>query len=278
MEKSIKRNSFETRIHEIDLLRGILMCLVIFDHLMNLLMSFNLGWAGGRVAIDAGTAVQPFLSVYQFSSAYWNSIFRTVVRYICLGSFCFLSGISSAFSRSNWKRAGQMISIWAFIFIVSNLLESIRSTNDIYLGIRTMRVDFNIIGVLAWSTLVYCFVQDKPWGWLLTIMIIAMLIIHPLCIFLSQTDWGKSTYVPFLWRPSASVADQADYMPLFPYLGFFFGGALLSKFTYSVTKKSYFKQYEWERPLCFIGRHSLIIYALHFFLLIAIFSFVGLFI
>ena len=58
----------------------------------------------------------------------------------------------------------------------------------------------------------------------------------------------------------------------------FLGGALLSKFTYSVSKKSYFKRYEWERPICFIGRHSLIIYATHFIVLVGIFSLVGVFI
>lgn len=277
MEAKDKKNSFETRIHEIDLLRGVLMCLVILDHLINLFMSFNLGWAGGQAAIVAGEAIQPFLTIYQIAKFYWDSSFRIIARWICLGSFCFVSGISCAFSRNNWKRAGQMIALWAFVFIFSNILESIRSSNGIDLGIRTMRVDFNIIGVLAWSTLTYCFVQDLQWKWLLAIIILS-LAVHPLCAMLAKTSWGEMTYAPFLWRPTASIADQADYMPLFPYLAFFFSGALLTKFTYGVTKKSYFKQYEWERPFCFVGRHSLVIYALHFFLLISIFSFVGLFI
>lgn len=277
MEKAVNGNLISTRIHEIDLLRGILMSLVILDHLFNLLMSFNLGWAGGQGAIEAGNAIQPFLTIYRFTHLYWNSVFRTVIRWICLGSFCFVSGISCAFSRNNWKRAGQMIAIWAFIFVMSNIIESIRSSSNIDLGIRTARVDFNIIGVLAWSTLIYCFVQDKKWQWLLALILIAIFL-HPLCVMFSKTNWGQNAYALFLWRPTAFVADQADYMPLFPYLGFFFGGALLTKFTYGVTKKSYFKQYAWEKPFCYIGRHSLMIYATHFFLMIAIFSFLGLFI
>ncbi|NLB48509.1 MAG: DUF1624 domain-containing protein [Erysipelotrichia bacterium] len=277
MEKVAIKNSSTTRIHEIDLVRGILMSLVILDHFLNLFLSFNLGWAGGQSAIEAGTAIQPFLAIHQFLHLYWNSVFRTVVRWLCLGSFCFVSGISCAFSRNNWKRAGQMIGLWSFIFVMSNILESLRSSTGVDLGIRTARVDFNIIGVLAWSTLTYCFVQDKRWQLLLVVMVVALLL-HPICVFLSKTNWGQNTYALFLWRPSAAIADQADYMPLFPYLGFFFGGALLSKFTYGVSKKSYFKQYKWERPFCYIGRHSLIIYVTHFFLLIAIFSFIGLFI
>ena len=148
---------------------------------------------------------------------------------------------------------------------------------DLDLGVRTFRVDFNIIGVLAWSTLIYCFVQDANYKWLIALIAVGLLI-HPICVLLSNTAWGKETYAPFFWRPTAEVADQADYMPLFPYVSCFLGGALLSKFTYSVSKKSYFKRYEWERPICFVGRHSLIIYATHFIILIGIFSLVGVFI
>lgn len=266
MEEEIKKSPFEKRIHEIDFVRGLLMCLVVLDHLFNLLRSFNGGWAGEL-------HTQPFYAIFQFTDFYWQSPVRTVVRWLCLIAFCFVSGVSCAFSRNNYKRAAQMIALWAIIFVGSNILESIRATYDLSLGVKSMRVDFNIIGVLAWSTLIYCFVQEKSWKWLLVIGIIGLLI-HPVCVLLSNTEWGKSAYVPFLWRPE----NQADYMPLFPYLGFFFAGALLSKFTYSKDKKSYFKRYNWERPICFIGRHSLIIYASHFLILIGIFSLVGLFI
>ena len=271
MEETAKRvGPFEKRIHEIDFVRGLLMVLVILDHLFNLLMSFNKGWAG-----DAHT--QPFYTIYQVAQFYWSNPARTIIRWICLGSFCFVSGISSAFSRNNWKRAGEMILLWFIIFFGSNILESIRMNFNLELGVRTLRVDFNIIGVLAWSTLIYCFVQDAHYKWLI-ILIAAGLVIHPICVLLSQTAWGQETYAPFFWRPTKEVADQADYMPLFPYVSFFLGGALLSKFTYSVNKKSYFKRHEWERPICFLGRHSLIVYVSHFAILIGIFSLVGLFI
>lgn len=277
MEESIKKTAFEKRIHEIDFLRGLLMCLVVIDHIFNLLRSFNLGWAGGAEAIAAGTAIQPFYGIYQVANFYWTCPVRAPIRWICLILFCFVSGISCAFSRNNWKRAGQMIALWAFIFVGSNILEAVRSTYNLSLGVRSMRVDFNIIGVLAWSTLIYCFVQEKSWKWLLVIGVIGLLI-HPICVLLSNTAWGKEAYTPFLWNPQKEAFMQADHMPLFPYFGFFFFGALLSKFTYSVEKKSYFKRYNWERPICFMGRHSLIIYVSHFLLLIGIFSLVGLFI
>ena len=173
-----------------------------------------------------------------------------------------------------------MIGLWFFILVFSNIAQSVTSYNGWNFGIDSFHVDFNIIGVLAWSTLIYCFVQDKSWKWLMVIGIIGLLI-HPICVCLSWTSWGQdpNTYaVPFLKPSWDGPYRQADFMPLFPYLGFFFGGAILSKFTYSVHKESYFKRHEWERPICFVGRHSLIIYISHFILLIAIFSLVGLFI
>ena len=270
MVEQAKLSAFEKRIHEIDFVRGILMLLVVMDHIFNLLMSFNGSWAG-----EAHT--QPFYGIYQVANFYWHNPARDVVRWICLICFCFVSGISCAFSRNNWKRAGQMIALWAIIMVGSHILESLRITYNLNLGVKSFIVDINIIGVLAWSTLIYCFVQEKSWKWLMVIGIIGLLI-HPVCVLLSQTEWGKNAWVPMLWEPNPALYLHADYMPLFPYFGFFFGGALLSKFTYSVQRKSYFKRFEFERPICFVGRHSLIIYISHFLVLIGIFSLVGLFI
>ena len=98
MEETVQRVSpFEKRIHEIDFLRGFLMVLVVLDHLFNLLMSFNRGWAGGREAILSGNGIEPYNTIYSIAAFYWYNPARQVVRYICLGSFCFVSGISCAF-------------------------------------------------------------------------------------------------------------------------------------------------------------------------------------
>ena len=99
MEEQVKLSAFEKRIHEIDFLRGLLMVLVVLDHLFNLLMTYNGSWAG-----DAHT--QPFYTIYQIAHFYWTNPVRTGVRWLCLIGFCFVSGISCAFSKNNWKRAG----------------------------------------------------------------------------------------------------------------------------------------------------------------------------
>ena len=277
-EEAILRTPFERRIHEIDFIRGILIILVVIDHIFNFTMSFNNVWAGAE-------HLEPFYTIFKVAQFYWDHPVRTVVRWICLISFCFISGISCAFSRSNSKRALQMVGIWALIFIVSNIIRGMMLAFKWGDGITCFRIDFNVIGVLAWSTLLYCFFENKKWYWLLVVGLIG-LALHPLCVELSRTDFGHQTYVPFLWRPyvnetyypGSSAVLQADHMPLFPYLGFFFLGAMLSKLTYAKDKKSYFKRYNWERPICFVGRHTLIIYGTHFIVIIGIFLLIGVFV
>ena len=278
MSEEIARTSpFEKRIHEIDFIRGILICLVVMDHIFNFTMSFNKGWAGAE-------QLEPFYTIFKVTQFYWDHPVRTVVRWLCLISFCFISGVSCAFSRSNSKRALQMVGIWALIFIVSNIIRGMMLVNHWSDGVTCFRIDFNVIGVLAWSTLLYCFFENKQWYWLLVVALIG-LALHPLCVVLSNTEFGHHTYVPFLWRPyvgtdvegSAAVI-QADHMPLFPYLGFFFFGALFSKLTYAKTKKSFFTRHNWERPICFVGRHTLLIYGTHVIVIMGFFLLLGLFI
>lgn len=277
-EVVIKRQPFETRIHEIDFIRGILICLVVMDHIFNFTMNFSSGWAGAE-------HLQPYWALNQAMHFYWDHPVRMVVRWLCLISFSFISGISCAFSKSNSKRAMQMVGIWALLFIVTNIIRGALIANNFDTSVTCFRIDFNVIGVLAWSTLLYCFFEKKNWVWLLVVALIG-LALHPLCQVLSQTEFGHQTYVPFLWRPYVNGGEipgstalmQADHMPLFPYLGFFFLGAMVSKLTYAKDKKSYFKRYNWERPICFIGRHTLIIYGTHVLVIFAVLSLIGVFI
>lgn len=272
-----KPGAFEKRIHEIDFIRGILISLVIMDHLFWCLKSYNLDWfyaSGGSITsysydglvynetFSGGNPL--FYWTYHIFNFYWGWLVRDIVRYICLFGFCFLSGISSAFSRNNWIRAGQMIGVFAIIAVGSNLLNASK-----ILGDQITIIDFNVIGVLAFSTLGYCFVQNRSWKGLLAATLLLFLFWKYTLPWLYGTPMGEAR-APALW---IRYEDEfADWMPLFPYIIFFFMGTLFSYFFYAPTKQSLIKRRgNWERPFCFVGRHSLIIYLAHQFVFTPLF-------
>ena len=278
--KPIKRvGAFEKRIHEVDFIRGALMLLVIIDHIF-------LRFAMNGKAWFEYTDIEFFKHFYLFFSFYWNSIARSIIRPMVLFGFTFISGISCAFSKDNWKRAGLMLLVYFGVMIVTNIMDATLGPGN--------RIDFNVIGVLAVSTLVYCFFQKFSWKSLSSVVLISCLITIFVIPILLTIPKMTDAFVPFLWSPQSirvswnpdtlsfvyhSYPDAfetmgiriGDHMPLFPYMGFFFMGALVSSFIY-VKKQSIFKhRYEFERPICFVGRHALWFYLGHQVIIFPIF-------
>lgn len=257
-----KVDLFEKRIHEVDFLRGLMMFLVLMDHFF-----WNLKHYGEIWWIASGETNQFFYGLYYVFNFYWTNLARTIVREVVLFVFVFISGVSGAFSKNNWKRAGEMLLAFMILSVSTNLLESWQ-----VLG-QGARIDFNIIGVLAWSTLIYCFVQDKSWkaqlALALSCLVFNILIIPMLQ---SHSNW-QNAYVPILWNPG----NQADYMPLFPYVTFFFFGAMAGKILYA-NRESLVPQWkrEFERPICFVGRHCFIFYMVHQLILVPVFLLIDL--
>ena len=245
-----KSSPFDIRVHEVDFFRGILIIMVLFDHLMNQFLLNNHFW-------EEMAAVAHW---------YWNFDLRAIVRFFVLIVFCFISGVSSAFSRNNWLRAGQLIAVWAVLAVGSSLLQDWRIFGDLRVSIP-----FNIIGVLGWSVLAYCFVQNKSWRSILALAI-AMFVFSWYGIpWLQRIIEIKeiSPYAPALFKPEGPIA---DWMPLFPFAMFFMFGALLSYFVYRNRKESFTSvKYNWEKPFCFVGRHTMLIYLSHIVVLLLLF-------
>ena len=269
---SRKPGAFEKRIHEVDFVRGFLIALVLMDHLFCWLWQYNESWA--YRAMSAGHSYAFYEALGNAFRFYWYSTARQVVRYIALFGFTFVSGVSCAFSKNNWIRAAQMIAFAGLLFVGSNILDAFLSEP---LQLDSMRIDFNVIAVLAWSTLFYCFVQSKSWRSILTMLLVTLLIGWYFIPWLQEANAGKHLhiYAPAVLEPYSA---QADWMPLFPFISFFLMGALFSYFIYAPTKQSIVKHRgNWERPLCFLGRHSLIFYLTHQAILIPLFLLLDLF-
>lgn len=245
-QHSRKVGAFEKRAHEIDFIRGALIVIVLLDHIMNNFMLHSDTWY-------QITGITFWHEFNKFCWWYWECAARQIIRQVCLIAFCFISGISCAFSKNNWKRAGLMIVVFALIQVVGNLLDSWK-----WLPVSTI-IDFNVIGVLAFSTLFYCFVQNQSWKGLTASMLLWLLFSSYGMDILRTIPGTANARVPSLIEPTFTAA---DWMPLVPYIAFFFMGAITSYFFYQ-DRKSKFRRFEWERPICFIGRHTIWIYLGH---------------
>ncbi|MCR4879400.1 MAG: DUF1624 domain-containing protein [Bacilli bacterium] len=257
LNQGIKRaGAFEKRVHEIDFLRGVLILIVLMDHLLNNFLLNTDTW----YQITGNVFWHYFYNGMVF---YWDSIARQIIRYICLIAFVTISGISCSFSRNNWKRAGEMLLVYAFLAVVTNFMQAWHTLGSDSVVI----IDFNVIGVLAWSTLFYCFVQNRSWKGLLASGLCWLLFSSYGMDIIHSIPGTSLARVPALIMPTFQTG---DWMPLVPYIGFFFIGVLIGYFVYA-DKKSKVRRFEWERPFCFVGRYTIYIYLGHQIILIPLF-------
>ena len=249
-----RSDSFERRIHEIDLFRGFLILIVIFDHLL---------W---------------FFRFYIFKDNaallwYWESTWRSAVREIILLAFLFTCGISCYFSHNNKKRGLYLLGITLGITIITHLIQLMPMFND-----RVVIIDFNILGVIALSILLYtlCEKLDTKNLWLIT----GILIMFYFFILVSIKTIGGSEYLPFrsvLYSPFNPVKEGfvGDYLSLFPYVIALFLGVIFARNFYKNKVSLFKKKGNWEKPICFLGRHTLIIYIAHEVIFTLIFMGIG---
>lgn len=237
-----KQGAFEKRIHELDLFRGFLILLVVLDHLL---------WSINFYCFNNG---QPFLCWY------WESTFRAVIRQIVLFSFMFTCGISCSLSRNNKKRGTILLVLSLLITIGTYILQNWSIFNG-----RVIRIDCNVLMVISLSILTYSVftrLSNKNL-WLITgglMLMYFFVLLSEKFIPANEFDHFRSIIV----SPVNPIKEGyvGDYLPLFPYIIFlFFGGIFGRKF---ISKTSNFiKRREWERPICFLGRHTLFVYIIH---------------
>ena len=202
-----KSEAFEKRIHEIDLFRGFLILLVIFDHLM---WFFNF---------------YIFHNQHPFLNWYWTSTLRYTVRQIVLMAFLFTCGISCHLSRSNKKRGFLLLFLCLGVTIATHILQLLPMLSN-----RAVCIDFNILGVICLSILAYaaCEKLSSRDLWFISGILMAF---YFFIILASKMD-TSTEYNPFksiLYVPFNPIraAYVGDYLPLFPYIIFLFFGVIL---------------------------------------------------
>lgn len=260
MTKAIKNDvsKFEFRIHEIDLLRGFLIILVVFDHLMWFINYYCFHYSSG------------------FLTWYWTSNLRFIVRQIVLMLFMFTCGISCHLSRNNKKRGFLLLAFSILVVLVTHILQLTPLFNN-----RVIIIDINILGVIALSILLYALCQKLSTKNLF--FVVGLLILFYVMITVTYNHFNDGVYNPFtaiLYCPFNPIKAGyvGDYLPLFPYVIFLFLGVIFARFIYKEKKSVILKKGRWEKPICFLGRHTLIIYIAHEVIFTGIFMLIGVFI
>lgn len=253
--KLFDKQAFDKRIHEIDLFRGFLICLVMFDHLL---------WSINFYIFHSN---QPALLWY------WTSEIRLVVQQIVLIAFLFTCGISCHFSRNNKKRGLLLLVLCLLITIVTHVLQLL----PMFSG-RVIAIDFNVLGVICLSILAYLFMEKLSSKDI--IFISAIFMVFYSFILISQRLFPDTEYNAFksilsLTFNPVKKGYVADYLPLFPYIIALFLGVVFARKFYKEKKSIIPNKKNWERPFCFLGRHTLLIYIAHEIIFTIIFMGIG---
>ncbi|MDD2534592.1 MAG: heparan-alpha-glucosaminide N-acetyltransferase [Eubacteriales bacterium] len=236
--------SLANRAWELDALRGLALFMMFGHHLM-----YDFRYI---LLID----------VFAWQDSWW---FLNLLRPLFLNVFLVVSGISSSFSRNNLKRGLRLASVALAFSAVSSLI-SILIHSDLY-------IFFNVLHLLAVGTLIYAGLSSKRLNLkpqtvqtVLVFLIALVLYLGSLMPDLNQLVTGHWWTLPLGILPMGTPS-MADYLPIFPWLGYFLVGALVGQLAYA-DKSSRFPRVvkpiaAVARPLAHLGRNSLVYYALH---------------
>ncbi len=239
MKKVLYGNDRGGRIWELDLIRGLCVIVMIFDHTI-----YDL-----RFIFDIGT---PFVMGY----FHWG--LRTAVRIPVVLSFVMISGISSSFSRSNLRRGIELAGVAAALTLATALLDKANGNGDEFL------ITFGILHMLSASILLFYllrkFLKDR-WISIIGLVLAAIGIFYYAGGYQAEEGWRWFGLIVQL----KGAFFSADYFPLLPGAGFFLLGGVLGPVLYK-EKKSHFDKIRDPRlskPVLLAGRQALIVYLVH---------------
>lgn len=260
-----------TRIWEIDFIRGICVLLMILDHLATLLGDyFAVSWYGsGYYLAGLGDAFSRFCYFWLHGCGA-----RDVIHQIVLFFFIGICGVSCTLSRSNLKR-GAGLGVIAILYSFCSLFA------DKVMGISDVTTTFGVLDFLAVCILLYELIswackRDPYRTSIVSAGIMGIALILYFCftppestplffgiIFPDEDFYGTAS----LFYKQSDIS-PGDLFPMIPYCVYFFCGVLLAPIFYG-NRKSLLPKLDgkWNKPVCFVGRHALIIYLAHLVLL-----------
>lgn len=250
---SNRKHQLHNRIPELDLLRGIAVLLMIFDHFMydlaflmpSLFPKFPAPGTLWAVAVLAATG-------------YWGWIVRTVFRYVILAFFLLLTGICCTFSKSNLIRGAKLFSLaLALSFATFGL--------GIFTHDPDVTITFGVLHCISIALLLVGVTEKRfPNKWLY--LAVGTVLTAAGAVFYSRARFVSYNEIDFL--PAALgqflgiMVAGGDSFPFPLFGGQIFIGVWLGKTLYP-TRRSLVQRPYRNTLLTFIGRNSLWVYFAH---------------
>lgn len=250
-EQKTQRSS--NRIAEIDILRGIAVFLMIFDHMM-----FDIFGLMPSVFADfprAGFSA----ALCRAAQSYWSWDVRIVLRYAVVFVFLSVTGICCSFSRSNLKRGCRLM-------LVALALTAVTLGVGILVDDIDMMVAFGVLHCIALTLIIIGLLEKLGTGkWVYLALGVLMLIIGIMLESESRFVSFEQGDIPMtvLRAVLGFVSCGSDSFPLPLNGGQIFIGVFLGKHLYS-QRRSLIKNAKYpENALTLVGRHSLAVYCAH---------------
>lgn len=298
MEKTLEQPALlenkKQRFWELDFLRGLCVILMVFDHVM-----YSVGYAMPKVGSMLGKTLWDNATNF-VTNMYWDNPVRTYIRFVVLFFFFSICGISCTFSRSNIKRGAMCFFVGCVITFATVLVDKIALLGvSIYFGVLHMlgisMMLYGVIDKLA-GLIVKAGRTDKQKSILKTIsgyvvptIGLILLIIFFACYYsgLEYDTFGTNVFiedttvstiaslfinvVPHKGNISGTIGGS-DYWPLLPWMAIVFIGGFIGRGVYKTKAKNYLVKLDgkWNKPVCFVGRHALLVYALHQVVVVAL--------
>lgn len=256
-KKQIRQEKINNRIWEIDLIRGICIILMIFDHLMFDVFFYCEDFLGKVVPYGG------FLEkCVDFANWYWTWTVRKVVRYVVVFLFFSLSGICSNFSKSNIKRGLITLAV-AYGLTIGTYFFNLYEVGDKIQVYYQNVIWFGVLHCFGYSMLITGIIQKFKADGKAPLFIWAIIIGTIGIIFMCfKTTLFDLVYG--IWGRKTDFFYTNDFFGLFPHLAIFFLGVVLGKILYN-ERVSLFDRgnVSFIKPIKFVGRHALWFYLGH---------------
>ncbi len=277
------------RIWEVDFLRCLPIILVILYHICYDLNSLPLVITNYSDLIEDHKNLADFV---KFCTSITNNTF---INYYLVsffgGVFLFVCGISTELSKNNIKR-GILLSLGGLVISLGSWLASYILDDDLF-------ICFGVINLMGLVILIYSLVElffkkvlkkEISSFSCLTLGILIFLIGNILNQIGYKNSYGLFTHWPvdvyyggpikmyeknpwsFILSALGYYGNVVDWWPIFPFAGVILVGIAFGKVLYGKEKKTKFPKVNKKivEPFCFIGRHTLLIYLLHQFVIVLI--------